>query len=110
MTAAVTCRNVVDVAQVRPSGVAVVPVVLSRKVAVKKSSLTTSRHVIRNQNASRVPLVTVNVWASEEVRDRAVEPTRAARAPLCTGVVTETVVPRLVQDAKPFSKPPLVSG
>ena len=83
---------------------------MSFNVTVNQSNRTVSGQVIRYHRDSWLPAVTVNVCASVDVRDGEVEPTRAAPAPPCTGVLTATVVPVVVQPDSPDSKPPLTTA
>jgi len=85
----------------------VVPVTPSCRVTVNQSFLTLSRQDIRYQNVNLPPAAgTVKVWASVLFAEGEVEPTRAAKTPLC-GVFTIAVTPVRVQPVKsPVSKPP----
>ena len=76
-------------------------------MAVNQSFLTLSKQDIRYQKVSLPPAVgTVKVWDTVLSAEGDVEPTWAAKAPLCD-VETIAVTPVVVQPVKsPVSKPP----
>lgn len=93
--------------QTGDSTVNVAPVTPSRIVTVNQSFLTLSEQDIRYQKLNLPPAAgTVKVWANVLFAEGNVEPTRAAKAPLCE-VCTIAVTPVAVQPVKsPVSKPP----
>src|SRR6266566_722097 len=89
--------------------VVVVPVVLSRNVAVAQSYVTESVQTARYQKVSVPPPAgAANVCAIElSPLKGPVLPTRADAAPLCE-VVDVAALPIAVQPVRPFSNPPFV--
>ena len=109
---ALTRFQVLVFVQVGASRVVVLPVTVSRRVAVAQSYRTESGQWTWYQKLSVPPLAgTVKVWLIElSPFVTAVEPPRPASRPAWTGAVTIPVVPRRVQPARtPVSKPPLIT-
>src|ERR1700693_3692321 len=93
--------------QIGGCNVVVAPETPSSRVTLNQSFLTLSEQDIRYQKVNLPPEAgTVKVWDTVLSAERDVEPTWAAKVPLCD-VCTIAVTPVVVQPVKsPVSKPP----